>query len=281
MSTCRLNLSITGLTDSEHELIAGSFMLDSNSEWTSNFLSTFLPEPDYSITPVAFTFPDVRIRFAKSPEELITALVNAPTIRNDSNVDWRLQNWGTSCEIYDISLELDGSTDDFYCSFYAKGAPIEALRTISSQFPNAVFILEYHYADGVNAGVTYFLDGKAYDLSCDIESFKELWFEEFHPDLYARSQQDDAQDDEDLEDDLMDVWCDHEADALDWMFAPAHQCLRTFLLNPTPPQGPIELKLGSLCFEIEPQELEPQTIPHISLEQAVSIAKQRFGGVTG
>ena len=279
MSTCQISLAITGLHSSEKNLIASSFEMDSASEWTSNFLSTFCPEPDYNVTPVALTSPDVRIKSAQSPEELIAALVNAPTVREDSYIDWRLQNWGTCFEISDIFLELDNSADDFYCSFFSEGVPIEALRTISSQFSNAVFILEYHYSDGVHSGVTYFLDGQAFDLGYEVDSCKDLWFEEFYPDLYARMQQSDAEDDEDLQDELMDIWCDHEAEALEWMSAPAHQCLQTFLLDSNPPNGPIEVKLGSLSFEIEPQPLPiPFNIPAaMSLEKAQRIAEDKFG----
>ena len=276
--SCQISLAISGLSLSEKNLIMSSFKFDSDSEWTSELLSTFCPEPDYNVTPVSLTSPDVRIKSAQSPEELIAALVNAPTVRDDSYIDWRLQNWGTRFEIYDISLELDNSTDDFYCSFFSEGVPIEALRTISSQFSNAVFVLEYHYSDGVHSGVTYFLDGQAYDLGYEVDSFKELWFEEFYPDLYARLQRDGAEDDEDLQDQLMDIWCDHEADALDWMSAPAHQCLHTFLFGSNPPNGPIEVKLGSLSFEIEPQPLPiPFNIPAVmSPAKAQMIAEDKF-----
>ena len=277
--SCQISLAISGLQLSEKNLIESSFKLDSDSEWTSQLLSTFCPEPDYNVTPVALTYPDVCIESAQSPEELITALVNAPTIRDDSYIDWRLQNWGTRFEIYDISLELDNSTDDFYCSFCSDGVPIEALRAISSKFSDAVFVLEYHYSDGVHSGVTYFVDGQAFDLSYDVDSFKELWFEEFYPDLYARMQKADAEGDDDLQDTLMDIWCDHEADALEWMSAPAHQCLHSFLFDSNPPIGPIKLKLGSFSFEIEPQPLPlPFNIPAVmSLVKAQLIAENKFG----
>jgi len=280
MTTVYNSLIINNLLPEETDIIVSSFEkeeCDFEPEWRSNFLSTFCPEPDYTITPVALTFPDMSASCADSPEDMILALVNAPSIRDNSFYDWRIQNWGTRAEFYDVSLELDDSPNDFCCSFYTKsGPPIAGLRAISRQFPNAIFILQYYSFESSYCGVSYVINGTVHDLSCELDFYKDLWFEEFYPDLFARSQEKDADNDDDLQDQLMDIWTDHEQDAIEWILAPAHKCLRSFLLDSQPPVGPIELKLGSFCFEVEPEPLPPTTPPVMSHESARRIAEGKF-----
>ena len=58
-----------------------------------------IPEPDYAVTPVALTYPDVSALFAKTEEERAKIMANEPTIREESWWDWRVQNWGTKWEV--------------------------------------------------------------------------------------------------------------------------------------------------------------------------------------
>lgn len=74
------------------------------------FLSGLIPEPDYTKTPVAKTFPSLAAEFAKSPEERQAAIDNIPTIREDSWWDWRVQNWGTKWDV-GWSSELDNTAE--------------------------------------------------------------------------------------------------------------------------------------------------------------------------
>lgn len=83
------------------------------------------PEPDYTVTPVPKTFPEVTAKYAKTEEEREKIMKNEPTIRKDSWWDWRVQNWGCKWE---INAEI-ANVDDESISIYFDspwGPPIEA-----------------------------------------------------------------------------------------------------------------------------------------------------------
>ena len=95
------------------------------------FLGGLVPEPDYTITPVAKTYPHIGASFAKTEEEKAEIMKNEPKIREDAWWDWRVQNWGTK---WDFGLEdhedaipekLNGGVlSVFFCSAWSP--PIEA-----------------------------------------------------------------------------------------------------------------------------------------------------------
>jgi len=66
---------------------------------SGKFLSAVLPEPDYTVTPVAKTYPEFDAIHAKTPEDREKALKNEPTIREDAWWDWRVSHWGTKWEV--------------------------------------------------------------------------------------------------------------------------------------------------------------------------------------
>jgi len=84
------------------------------------FFGTIYPEPDYSVTPVKKTFPEIAAKYAKTEEEI--ALAYQPTIKPDNWWDWRVQHWGTKWEIETVyegkpyDLEANENTISFYCS---------------------------------------------------------------------------------------------------------------------------------------------------------------------
>lgn len=90
----------------------------------SEMCNFVIPEPDYKTTPVAHTFPEIQLRFAKTEEEKAKAIANEPTIREDSWYDWRVQNWGTKWDI-DVTGEEIQHNDDgsFSISFDSAWSP--------------------------------------------------------------------------------------------------------------------------------------------------------------
>lgn len=94
---CLNRLIVSGPADAIEKLA------DAASE--GELLATIIPEPDYTVTPVAETYPMIKARYALTEEEREAALRNEPTIREDSWWDWRIQNWGTKWDPSNIDIE--------------------------------------------------------------------------------------------------------------------------------------------------------------------------------
>lgn len=87
----------------------------------NKFCGFVLPEPDYSTTPVAKTYPEISAYHANSEEERELAIKNEPSIREDSWWDWRVQNWGTKWEVE--TDHVDYSDNEISCCFSSAWAP--------------------------------------------------------------------------------------------------------------------------------------------------------------
>lgn len=95
------------------------------------FLYYCKPEPDYNVTPVAKTYPEIGAKYAETEEEREELLKNEPTIRNDSWWDWRIQNWGTKWEITFDWVDEDGDDEVITLSFpSAWSPPVEAYKAL-------------------------------------------------------------------------------------------------------------------------------------------------------
>ena len=278
-SYCSNSLQISNLTAEQKNLISNTFTKKQETpypEWESHFLTTFCPEPDYSIVPVAKFFPK-SAKLSKTPEEAISALMNKPEIYKDSWHDWRLQNWGTKWEFCDVILNPDTDTSEFNCSFLtAWSPPIVGLFRVSTMFPDALFTL-FYTEDGCDfTGVTLLKDAKAFDQDFILSTIKEYWLKQFDPDLFERSQADEAEEDIDLIDELNDLWCDHDSDAIDNILDPVAGCLKQLILSNNIPSEPIQLMIGSQLIEVGVEPWVPPVIKSMSLEDATQLVQETF-----
>jgi len=281
---CSNSLQISNLTAEQKNLISNSFLKKQETpypEWASHFLTTFCPEPDYSIVPVAKCFPEIDAKFSKTPEEAITALVNKPEIYEDSWYEWRLQNWGTKWEFCDVTLNPETDASEFDCCFStAWSPPIEGLFKISTRFPNALFTLFYREDGNDFTGVTFLKDGKAFVQNFPISKIRKYWLKQFDPDLFERSQADEAEEDSDLIDELNDLWCDHDSDAIDTILNPVAGCLKQLILSSNPPSEPIQLMIGSQLIEVGIEPWVPPVIKSMSLENATKFVQEAFQSIS-
>lgn len=129
------------------------------------FLGYCVPEPDYSTTPVARTYPEIDAKHANSEEEKEKAIKNEPTIREDSWWDWRVQNWGTKWEVDDISISQSSDTCINLSFVSAWSPPIDALDKLLEQ-DGIEQIVAHYYEPGMSfAGAYYSGENKEIDLS--------------------------------------------------------------------------------------------------------------------
>lgn len=89
---CENEVTLTHSDPAEIKRLAEAFN-------AGKFFSAVMPEPDYTVTPVAKTYPEIAAMHAKTPEDREKALKNEPTIREDAWWDWRVSHWGTKWEV--------------------------------------------------------------------------------------------------------------------------------------------------------------------------------------
>lgn len=149
--------------------------------WNSgNFLATLVPEPDYSVTPVAKCFPHIDAQYAKTEEEKAAALANVPTIREDAWWDWRIQNWGTKWDIgWDSSRDpAELSPDGLSMWVYFESAWSPPIDAYDKLLDLGYEITAYYYEGGCCFCGQY-QNGidEHYDIAipgdCDVEEWLE------------------------------------------------------------------------------------------------------------
>lgn len=205
---CTNSFIITDVTHDQWCELAASFQVGDEDE-EQDFLATFNPEPDYSITPVAKINPEISAKYAKTEEEREQILKNEPTIREDSWYDWRNQNWGTKWDVYDCcnDWENEVSSDEFSANFCTAWAPPneECLAVISKQFPNSL-LTNYYEEGGMDfCGVTVAINGVARNLCETLSVYREPFVRHQFPDVDARFEEEGL----DLEDDLDEFFWDN------------------------------------------------------------------------
>ena len=133
---CEATLSIDNITDEQTKRILAAAT-------NETLLAEFLPEPNYSTTPVAKTFPEITAHHAKTEEERAVALLNAPTISDSNWWDWRVQHWGTK---WDVNEVVADTTESGLCIFFnsAWSPPgTEWIEALGAANPDATIRLTY------------------------------------------------------------------------------------------------------------------------------------------
>ena len=144
------------------------------------FLHYCKPEPDYTTTPVAKTYPEIGAKYAKTEAEREKRLENKPTIRDDSWWDWRIQNWGTKWEITFDWVGEDGDEEVILLSFQSAWAPpIDAYKALFTH--EGITGIEATYYEPGCTFAGRFIDGKntCFDTSSltkdDFEKNETIW----------------------------------------------------------------------------------------------------------
>jgi hypothetical protein len=150
---CTNSFTITNITTDQWRQFAATFQVRDSDE-QQDFLKTFYPEPDYAITPVAQTYPEISAKYAKTEEERERILKNEPTIREDSWWDWRVQNWGTKWDVggNDYNEPIQETPNKIIMSFDSAWAPP---TTAMDKFEALGFSVRlYYYEPGMGfAGI--------------------------------------------------------------------------------------------------------------------------------
>jgi hypothetical protein len=201
---CNNTFKITGITTNQWQQIARTFQVTDPDD-QQDFLKTFYPEPDYTVTPVAQTFPDISAQHAKTEEERERILKNLPSIREDSWWDWRVQNWGTKWDVYSCCNDWkdEQPSTEFNASFCTAWCPLSAkcMAVISKHFPGAILTNYYEEQGSDFCGVTAAKDGVVRDFCGSMSEYQEPFLRKMFPDLDILLAQE--------EQDLDEFFCDN------------------------------------------------------------------------
>ena len=217
---CSNSFTITGITTDQWQQIARTFQVR-DQDHRQDFLKTFYPEPDYSVTPVADSFPEVFALLAKTEEEREQILRNEPTIREDSWYDWRVQNWGTKWDVYSCcnDWEDEQPSTEFSAAFCTAWSPLsdKCMAVLSKKFPGSLLTNYYQEGDMDFFGVTIAKDGEVRDFCDSMSKYREPFVRQQFPDLDARLEEQGL----DLEDDLEVFFCENceSGEFYDFIFA--------------------------------------------------------------
>jgi len=217
---CTNSFTITNITTDQWDQIARTFQVRDPDD-QQDFLKIFYPEPDYSVTPVAQTHPEIDAQFADNEEDRQRILRNEPTIREDSWCDWRVQNWGTKWDVYSCCnvWEDEQPSSEFSAGFCTAWSPLsdKCMELLSKKFPGSL-LTNYYEEGGMDFfGVTIAKDGVVRDFCDSMSKYREPFVRQQFPDLDARLEEQGL----DLEDDLEVFFCENceSGEFYDFIFA--------------------------------------------------------------
>lgn len=267
------HLGIYDLTPYQKRMILDTFICDQcddSKNYSSRLLSTFCPEPNYTHFPVACTDPLVKACNAQNTDEFIDALVNRPTVHDDSWIDWRLQNWGTQYEFNNVVIKHDDSSGDISLSFATESTPpLEGIFNMSKCFSNATFELGYIQLGDNECGTMCVRNCRAYNQVFDITWVAHIWIRHAYPDLYSRLQSDNS-----LMPKLSEIASTNYLVAIQWFLKHVSDCFGVTLANGNPESDIIQWKIGSETIDLDINQYVPSSPFCITPRMASYIASQ-------
>ena len=250
-------------------MIIDAFNFDSNN-YSNRLLSTFCPEPDYSRFPVACTDPLVKASNAKNTDEFVDALVNRPTVHDDSWIDWRLQNWGTQCEFNDVVIEHDYNSGALSLSFSTESTPpLAGIFNISKRFSNATFELGYIQLGDNECGAMCVRNCRAYNQVFDITWVAHIWLRHACPDLCYRLKTDNS-----LMPKLSEIATTNYLVATKWFLNHVSDCFGMTLATDHPETDTIQWMIGTKPIDIDISQYVPSSPFCVTPAMASYIASQ-------
>jgi len=185
---CNNSFTITNITTEQWQDLAATFQVRGDG-YQQDFLETFYPEPDYSVTPVAETYPEISAQHAKTEEDRERILKNEPTIRENAWWDWRVQNWGTKWDVYSCWSDWEDQqpSTEFNTSFCTAWSPLSEkfMAVLSKHFPGAI-LTNYYEEEGEDfCGVTVAKDGVVRDFCETMSEYRDPYTRKEFPDLDA------------------------------------------------------------------------------------------------
>ncbi len=191
---CNNSFTITEISIDQWQELARTFQ-GSDPDSEHDFLKTFYPEPDYSVTPVAEVSPNISAQIAKTEWE--------------REREWRVQHWGTKWDVYSCCTDWENEepSDEFSVGFCTAWSPLseECMAVLSRKFPGSL-LTNYYEEGGMDFfGVTIAKDGVVRDFTDSMSKYREPFVRQQFPDLDARLEEEGL----DLEDDLEEFFWDN------------------------------------------------------------------------
>ena len=128
-----------------HKVFSRALKNDDNKETTKTVFGEFVPEPDWTKTPLAegdiqeYSFSKPKGKVGELPvmsDDPFKGLHFPSTGKQDDRwYNWRNANWGTKWDAYSLEIDDDSMPNGFEVTFETAWSPPEEIHTaISEQF---------------------------------------------------------------------------------------------------------------------------------------------------
>ena len=132
-----------------HKIFLSGIENDDDSETRQTVFGHFIPEPDWSKIPLTendvkeYSFSNPRGEIGECPKLIIDKdkpfrsglRFESTDVMDDRWYNWRVQNWGTKWDCYDLSIDDSDMPHGFEVNFNTAWSPPEGVHyAISEQF---------------------------------------------------------------------------------------------------------------------------------------------------